>query len=486
MTEIEKDKEAILKKLLKNILEERLSRLEKRNQQQLKDLKLEQDAYKKQEILVKKYCSIKIEPKKQNAGRNTRGRIRDKTPNNLRTQRRNFSNKKKQIPIRSRTPDAGIRKRRVEKKDEAKTDIRPMKKKITKNNNNIPSYMMGTSSNANKNRRNNDKSNDNNERNKRERRARTTDAKKNRKPTRKSNNKANNNIETNLKLVDLKIEDMQVHVPLEEKKVKKEVKKEKITFNNLINEDKIIKSLSSFLDKETRYNLFSCNKKLIKYIKEKLRDTLTTLETKNNICESSTIQDQINALKLKYSNDQFNTDPPTFSLSRGTVKAIELLNNEHYDNIFHDKELLSPLDSIIFVYRIFFQFLKDNNLKYIQNDHLFWTKASDYILEKSNGRIGDFFRDSVENFDFDVKNIFEAKRLVYGKEDQLKPAAFTKICATTGLVIFLIKDTLEYCGIIASLKKNIPSLCLQYLEYIAEMQNKIKNYIDNITEWSEA
>ena len=107
-------------------------------------------------------------------------------------------------------------------------------------------------------------------------------------------------------------------------------------------------------------------------------------------------------------------------------------------------------------------------------------------MEKSNGRIGDFFRDSVENFDFDVKNIFEAKRLVYGKEDQLKPAAFTKICATTGLVIFLIKDTLEYCGIIASLKKNIPSLCLQYLEYIAEMQNKIKNYIDNITEWSEA
>ena len=483
MTEKEKDKEVILKKLLKNILEERLSRLEKRNQQQLKDLKLEQDAYKKQEILVKKYCSIKIEPKKQNAGRNTHNR--DKTPNNLRTTRRNFSNKKKQLTIRSKTPDAGIRKRRPEKKDETKTDIRPIKKRITKNNNNIPSYMMGTSSNANKTRRNNDKTNDNNERNKRQRRARTTDVKRIKKPTRKSNTKAINNIETNLKLGDLKIDDMQVHVPLEEKKVKKEEKKEKITFNHLINEDKIIKSISSFLDKETRYNLFSCNKKLIKYIKEKLRDTLTTLETKNNISESSTIQDQIHALKFKYTNEQFDTDPPKFSLTRGTIKAIELLNNEDYGKIFHDKELLSPLDSIIFVYRIFFQFLKDNDLKYIQNDHLFWIKASDYILEKSNGKIGDFFRDSVENFDFDVKNIFEAKRLVYGKEDQLKPAEFRKICVTTGLVIFLIKDTLEYCGIVSSLKKNIPSICLQYLEYIAEMQSKIKNYLDNIMEWTE-
>ena len=75
------------------------------------------------------------------------------------------------------------------------------------------------------------------------------------------------------------------------------------------------------------------------------------------------------------------------------------------------------------------------------------------------------------------------KKLVYGKEDQLKPASFSKICPTTGFVVFLIKDTLEYCGIILSLKKNIPSLCLEYLEYIKEMHSKLKNYIENIREW---
>ena len=222
----------------------------------------------------------------------------------------------------------------------------------------------------------------------------------------------------------------------------------------------------------------------MKYIKDKLDDTLTTLITTNNVGESLSIQDQINSLKLKYENEQFEAEPPKFALSRGTVKAIEFLNNEDKGKIFQDKELLPPLDSIIFIYRIFFQFLKDNDIKNIENDHLFWVRASDYIIEQSNGKIGDFFRDSVDNFEFSVKNIFEVKKLIYGKEDQLKPASFSKICPTTGFVVFLIKDALEYCGVILSTKKNIPSLCLQYLEYINEMQNKLKIYIENIREWN--
>ena len=263
-----------------------------------------------------------------------------------------------------------------------------------------------------------------------------------------------------------------------------EIKEEKITFDKLI-EDKIIKKTSLFLDEQSRYNFYSCNKKLIKYLQEKLSNELTTLEIANNISEYSTAQDQINSLKLKYSSDQFEIEPPKFSLSRGTVKAIELLNNGEYGKIFDDKELLPPLDGIIFIYRIFFQFWKDNDIKNIQDQKLFWIEASNFILKNSNGKIGDFFRDSVENFEFSGKNIYEAKKLINGKEDQLKPAYFTKICGTTGLVVFLIKDTLEYCGVLLSLKKNVPSICLKYLEYIAEMQSKMKNYIDNISTWRD-
>ena len=495
MTEKEKEREELLKILLKNILEERLSRLEKRNIQQANDIKFEKEAYRKQELLVNKLCSIKIEPKKpQNKSNNERGkRIRDRgrdvTPNNIRAfNKRNNSIKRPERKIRNMTPDIKIRKRLGEKKDNTKTEIRGTKKNV-KNNNNIPSYMMGTNSNANKNRRNRY---DNNEKSRLSKKAKTPDIGRRNKPNERKTKKVNNDIENNLKLIDLKIDDMKEHVPIEEKKeekkeeikIEKKPAKEPFNFDNFIQE-KIIKTFIQFLDTETRYNFLSCNKKLIKYIQDKLSDSLMTLEIKNNISEASTVQDQINSLKLKYQSDQFNIDPPKFALSRGTVKAIELLNNEDYSRIFHDKELIPPLDNIIYVYKIFFQFLKDNDLKNIKDEKKFWIQASDYILNQSNGKIGDFFRDSVENFDFSVKNIYEAKKIIFGKEDQLKPANFTKICATTGLIIFLIKDTLEFCGVILSLKKNVPTLCLQYLEYVGNLQEKLRNYIDKIREWND-
>ena len=68
----------------------------------------------------------------------------------------------------------------------------------------------------------------------------------------------------------------------------------------------------------------------------------------------------------------------------------------------------------------------------------------------------------------------------------MKPASgyYSKICPTTGFLTFLLKDVLEYCGIILSLKKNVPPICLHYLEYIHEMEEKIQKYIDNIDEFS--
>ena len=159
----EKEKEELLKKLLKNILEERLSRLEKRNLGQMEDIKIEKNAFKNQEVLVNKLCSIKTEPKKPNQnksnnerGTRTRERKRDITPVNRATHRRNISNKKQIKNNRSMTPDVTLRKRGVEKKDNTKTDLRVVKHNNNNNKNNkIPSYMMSTSSNANKNKRNN-------------------------------------------------------------------------------------------------------------------------------------------------------------------------------------------------------------------------------------------------------------------------------------------------------------------------------------------
>ena len=128
--------------------------------------------------------------------------------------------------------------------------------------------------------------------------------------------------------------------------------------------------------------------------------------------------------------------------------------------------------------------MKGNDLNSIKDQKKFWSKASEFILTQSNGKLGNFFRDSVNDFEFSVKNIFQARNIMKGKEELLKPG-LQKKCPTTALVNFLVKDTLEFCGIILSLKKNIPSLCLRYLEYIDTVKKKLTNYIENLRDWCD-
>ena len=482
------NKEEILKKLLNNLLEGRLKRLEKRNLEQMKDIKLEKDSYNKQGLLLKKICSVKIEPKKtlkKNTDKFPRGR--DKTPNYARTRRKNSINLDDKKMTRSKTPNAFIRKKKQEPKEKEKNDNLKKSKTPSKTikkapNSKIPSYMMATSSNMNKNKKFNNKDKDNNITTK-NRRANTPDNRNKGKPLKKKPiSKVNkDNLENNLKLIDINVSEMKDYIsPLEEaiSKGLEEIKKEerKINFDPLI-QDKIINTLTAFLDKETQYNLFSCNKKLVKYINDKLMIFYENFKKENEITSTSTIQNQINSVKLKYKEEELNAEPPKFELSKSTTKAIELLNTDAYTKIFRDKELKPPLDEILLIYRIFFQLYKVNNIHSIKDQKLFWLEASDYILNNNNGKTGDFFKESINNFDFSIKNIYEINKLVYGYKDKIKPNIYSKICGTTGLIIFMIKDSLEYMGVLHSTKKNIPSLVIKYLEFIEEIQNKIEKYM---------
>ena len=475
-------KEESLKNLLKKLLEERLSHLEKRNINQMKDLKLEKESYQKQELLVKKLCSIKIEPKKSQASKNIKNnkiainKTRDKTPNNLRIIRKNSI--KKEVK-RSKTPDIQKRNIKTQKKEKelkkTKSNLNIIKKepKLT-NISKIKQFSIKDNNKENNIKKNNNVKSI-------VQKAHTPDLKKiNKKNVNKNNKVGKNNL--NIK----KINKEEIKTTKNEKKIENQIQEEKklINLELVLGEQKIINTISLFLDTETQLNFFSCNKKLIKYIQEKLSNSLSTLEINNGVSAYSTVQDQINSLKLRYTEEQFNAKPQKFAIPKITLKFLDMLNNEHYEKIFLNKELSSPLNEIIFIYKIFFQFLKDNNLKKIKDDKLFWQKASDYILTHNNGKTGDFLKESCENLDFDVKNIYEAKKLKIANEERIKPAYFTSICGTTGLVTYLIKDILEYCGVIISTKKNVPIICLKYLEYIEETQNKLKNYIDKINEWT--
>lgn len=488
------NKEEILKKLLNNLLESRLKRLEKRNVEQMKDIKLEKESYQKQGLLLKKLCSVKIEPKKTLKKNMTQDRFprgRDKTPNYTRTRRKNSINLDDKKMSRSKTPNTFVRKKRPEPKEKnenlkkSKTPAKIIKKAP---NSKIPSYMMSTSSNMNKNKKYNNKTSNKLSGTKK---AKTPDERNNKTLTKKPIKKINKDtLENNLKLIDLSVEDMKEFItPLEEVKPKlvEETNKEEkkiINFDSLIN-DNIINSLTTFLDKETQYSLLSCNKKLTKYLYDKLMISFENFKKENEITPTSTIRDQINSLKLKYKEEEFHAEPPKFTLAKSTTKAIELLNGDTYNKIFRNKELKPPLDEILLIYRIFFHLYKVNNIYSIKDQKLFWLEASDYILNNNNGKTGEFFKESINNYDFSIKNIYEINKIIYGQKDKIKPTVFSSICGTTGLVIFLIKDALEYIGVLHNSKKNIPSLVLKYLEYVEQMQHKIEKYINFIKRFND-
>ena len=511
------NKEEQLHKLLKNLLEERISRLEKRNIEQTKDLKLCKDSFKNQTSYLEKLSSLKQENiNKKNMHKSfTSKLLRDKSP--MPRAKRNslikLDDKIDKPKKMSKTPVTILRKvvpPKTLKKElkKTKTPIRTDKKHDVS-----PSYMHPTNANLNKNK--NIK--------KRNKSLEQQNKKKNNTQNIKNKNKKNNFIKTetsstpynttedNMELNDFSLSgqllfDKSVDTIKNEKEnITKviesiepiNIKDENLTSNlALISEQKSVNitgimapiisnetamnKIISYLDDKSKYEFLSSSKYLLKYLYSDLKNILEVFREKNNITSSSTIQDQINAIKLKYSNEELHSNPPEFILSRGTTKAIELLNEDTYNKIFTDKENNPHLDEIVVVYRIFCQLIKDNDLNKYKNNKEFWEECSQYIMKNNDGKTGDFFKNSVKNFDFSSENIFKIKKIINGNEEMLKPMIFSKICGTTGLVIFLIKDTLEYLGVIHNLKKNIPCYLLKNLEFLSDYEDKIKNYIKMI------
>ena len=254
-----------------------------------------------------------------------------------------------------------------------------------------------------------------------------------------------------------------------------------IDFGQYINSndgDEIAKLIASFLDKQTKYNFFSCSKKLVNNLFLELNDTYNKIIEMNKISSINSIEEEINKIKNQFKGENLDSNKYSFQLSKGSMRAIQILDNEIYNNIFKSKELNPPLDKIILIYRIFFQLINQEEINEILSDKKFWEEARIYFLENDDNKIGYFIKDNISEFDFTNENIYKLKKLTKGYEEKLKPTNYEKICETTTLFTFIIKDALEYCGIIYNKEKNNPGITISYLEFIREKLNDIKEYID--------
>jgi len=300
------------------------------------------------------------------------------------------------------------------------------------------------------------------------------------KPSLKKNPNKKKEEEMQKMVNNIKIEDKDLTAELyNEEEVKEEIKEEIIppTLMSCYTKGILEKSILQFLTKNEQIILFSCNKSLSKLTINILKDAISQYKQDYDILIGETIDDKIKGLEEKYSKDELNEPLKKFELSRGALKAIGLLDDEIYMRIFIRPVQEKILKEISTIYRIFCQFLGFNDIVEIKNDKLFWEKFSKYVLDNKGEKLSQFCNETSKKFIFDDKNILKVKSLAKDLNEKLKPKYWTNICGTTGFFVFMIKDAVEYSGVLED-KKTQPSRIKENYLYVKGLFEKLDKYVN--------
>ncbi len=117
-----------------------------------------------------------------------------------------------------------------------------------------------------------------------------------------------------------------------------------------------------------------------------------------------------------------------------------------------------PADDIILTYRIFFQLLNKTEISEIKDKSEFWQKTCNFLVKENDIKMGTVIQNLVKNIEFSNENIYKISKMIGNNVSKINPNYFSKLCGTTGLFIFFIKDSLEYAGIIVDKKTSINRL----------------------------
>ena len=236
-------------------------------------------------------------------------------------------------------------------------------------------------------------------------------------------------------------------------------------------------TLFEFLSMEEKLEFTSISKK----IKRQRINIFNSI--KENILHNIGFENEQSFIKkLKeyeenYSNNELNEPYIEFHYSKGAGRAIQLLNNNKYTKIFRRPVLDNNLSQIYIVYRILFLLLGEMDIAKISDDKIFWVKCTEYLNSKSeNGKIGDFILNKIEKYNCDNKIVYYIEKLMKGKKDNFSPSYYSKICGSTGLLIFLIKELLEYIGVIISEKKTQLSRIYQNMVFFKSIIDKLSEF----------
>lgn len=286
------------------------------------------------------------------------------------------------------------------------------------------------------------------------------------------------NVEHNILTTEKAIEHKKTLSSMEQSQISfRSLKKLIINYDDYLTNKNVIKHIISFLSDNDSLKFLSSSKKLFKqYHIAYLDSIITKIESGNQ----SKIDIEIQHLKEKYGEEEITKSYQDFTLTRGSIKAVEFLDQDLYNKIFTKEELDSSLREIIIIYRILYQFLKKEDFINIKNDDEFWKENCKYLLTEGKDKLGSFFIEKSKEFCFEPENCGRLKAMIDKIKSKIIPSYYSKICGTTGLVVFILKDALEYCGVIVNDKKTQPRRIYDNLLYEKQIFiQKIKQFREN-------
>ena len=244
--------------------------------------------------------------------------------------------------------------------------------------------------------------------------------------------------------------------------------------------DKIL-SILDFLNFQEKMEFTGINRgfnlERIYILNDKREELIQSLD----LSSDETIDDLIMKIRLKYSSDELRSKFSDFQISRGAAKAVELLNNPLYSKLFKKPVLDKNSEEIYKIYRTLFTLLGEFQIANIPEDEYFWVKCTEYLNNNSGGKIGSFILEKFKGVTFTKKKIVLMNKFLVGMKKKINPNYFPKICGTTGLLIFLIKDALEYCGVIINDKKTQPARILDNLLYYKNTTENLAQIIEYLS-----
>jgi hypothetical protein len=234
-----------------------------------------------------------------------------------------------------------------------------------------------------------------------------------------------------------------------------------ISFKNIFDEH--LNNFFVFLSTKDILELKNCSKSLHNWVIEYFDKMLNS--------ERNTFIEKQNKLSLSLDEIPKKLSINDFNLSKGALKAIDLLNEEIINRLFFEK--IIPNNEIFIVYKIFFQLIKNQEIIQYFNESIFWEKCKSYF-NSYKGKTGDCLNEiyTQKKIFIDGDNIYKVYKIIQNNINKINPSYYSKICGTTGIFVFFVKDILDFLGF--SNDKNIQKKSYwSYSEIINSIDSKI-------------